>query len=146
MRLTIKRILFYLLSFTWGGILSMIGLIMMIPFIITKRFGTYHGRIYGIFPERFGQNWGFEMGCFFFVAENMKDNEYIKRHECGHGLQNVLMGPFQIIIQIWSMLRYWYRELMFYRKHKQPKTSYDSIWFEHWATDWGTRFVSTDII
>lgn len=146
MKLTIKRILFYFVSSTWGVILSTIGLIMMIPFIITKRFRTYHGRIYGIFPEIFGKNWGFEMGCFFFVADNMKDNDYIKRHECGHGLQNAIFGPFQIFIQTASMLRYWYREIHFYKRGKQPTTSYDSIWFERMATDWGTRFVSTDII
>lgn len=146
MRLTLKRILFYFLSFTWGGLLSIIGFLMMIPFIITKNYGTYHGRIYGIFPMCFGMNWGFEMGCFFFVAQNMKDNDYIKRHECGHGIQNVIFGPFQIVIQVWSLCRYWYRELKYYRRHKFPKTDYDSIWFEHLATEWGTQFVATDVI
>lgn len=146
MKLFLKRFLFYYLSFTWGIILSMIGLLMIIPFLVTKRFGTYHGRIYGIFPSCFGENWGFEMGCFFFLAENMKDNDYIKRHECGHGIQNAVYGLFQIVIQIWSFLRYWYREFKFYRKHKQPTTEYDSIWFEHQATEWGTNLVATDII
>ena len=146
MKLTIKRILFYFLSFTWGVILSMIGLIMMIPFIITKRARIFHGRLYGVFPSKFGSGWGFEMGCFFFTSEDCKDDDRLRAHECGHGLQNIILGPFQIIIQVASMIRFWYRELHFYRKGKQPTTSYDSIWFEHWATDWGVRFVLSDIL
>ena len=145
MKIILKRIIFYFLSFTWGALLSIIGLLMLIPFLIAGNFGTYHGRIYGIFPSCFGENWGFEMGCFFFLATNMKDNDYIKRHECGHGLQNIILGVFQLVIQFWSMGRYWYRECL--RKHNKPiTTDYDSIWFEKWATEWGTKYVTNDII
>ena len=143
--LTLKRILFYVISFTWGGVLSLIGFLIMLPFLVTKRVSTYHGRLYGIFPKCFGNDWGFEMGCFFFIAENCKDDDYLRNHESGHGLQNCVLGIFQIIIQISSFVRYWYRE--YKTRHNIPlKNGYDDIWFERWATDWGTKFVSTDIL
>jgi hypothetical protein len=37
------------------------------------------------------------------------------------------------------MIRYWYRELKYYRKGLIPKTDYDSVWFEGTATKWGTK-------
>jgi hypothetical protein len=68
-------------------------------------------------------------------------------HECGHGLQNIMFGPlFIFIIFIPSCIRYWYRELRYERKGIMPPTSYDSIWFEGWATELGKKYVATDRI
>ena len=38
----------------------------------------------------------------------------------------VITGP--------SIVRYWYRELKYYRKGLVPPTKYDDIWFEGQAT------------
>ena len=67
-------VIFYILSFTWGFLTSIIGLLLMIPFLITKRTKKFCGRLYGIFPKCFGSGWGFEMGCFFFVSNDYPDN------------------------------------------------------------------------
>ena len=45
--------------------------------------------------------------------------------------------PFVICIP--SAIRYWYRELKYYRKGLYPETDYDSIWFEGQATKWGNK-------
>ena len=55
MKLILKRILFYFLSFTWGAITSVIGLIMLlIPLCTTHTLHCWHGRIYGVMPKCFG--------------------------------------------------------------------------------------------
>lgn len=62
-------------------------------------------------PKCFGGSYGFEMGCFWFVAYNC--DEYDNKqstfmgHEAGHGIQNIIFGPFQLVlVQIPSMIRY----------------------------------------
>ena len=47
-KLILKRILFYVISFTWGFIMSFIGLITMGIFACTGKVRHYHGRLYAI--------------------------------------------------------------------------------------------------
>lgn len=134
-------VVFYILSFTWGFITSFIGLLILLPLVLTKRVHKTHGRLYGVFPEAFGKGWGFEMGCFFFVAQDCEKDLKLHSHEMGHGLQNILFGPFMIfLVTIPSVIRFWYREFKYYRKGKLPKTPYDDIWFEGQATALGAKY------
>lgn len=144
MKLILKRILFYIISFTWGGIMSIIGaiaILILLPFKNTQ-LKTYHGRVYMVV----GKNWGgLELGCFFLCGENM--GEHTLAHECGHGLQNCLWGPLMpFVISIPSAIRYWYRRILEkknYRKYRNLPP-YDSVWFERQATEWGTNYIITD--
>ena len=140
------RVLFYILSFTWGFIPSFIGLIMLIPFFISKRYKIYSGRIYGIFPKSFGDDWGFEMGCFYFVANNNADvtgmNIGLHMHECGHGIQNIIFGPLMLLlVSIPSMIRYWYRESKINKGKGSSLKPYDDIWFEAQASYFGSKYI-----
>ena len=142
MKLIFKRTLFYIISFTWGGIMTAIGLVVLLVTLPFGKFGIYHGRIY----KRIGKNWGgVELGCFF-LCDNSAD-EYILAHESGHGLQNCLWGPLMpFVICIPSAIRYWYREFIWrFNKGKFNKLpDYDAIWFEGQATKWGKKYVTTD--
>ena len=85
MKLIFKRILFYIISFTWGGLMSIVGLLVLLLTLPFGKFGVYHGRLY----KRIGKNWGgVELGCFFLCDETA--GEHTLAHECGHGLQNCL--------------------------------------------------------
>ena len=136
-------VVFYILSFTWGFITSFIGLLILLPLVFTKRVGKAYGRLYGVFPEAFGSGWGFEMGCFFFVSQDYEGDLKIYSHEMGHGLQNILFGPLMLfIVNIPSAIRFWYRELKYFRKGEFPKTLYEDIWFEKQASDWGRKYIT----
>ena len=130
MKLILKRILFYIISFTWGGIMTVIGLVVLLVTLPFGKFGIYHGRIY----KRIGKNWGgLELGCFFLTDKT--PTEHTKSHETGHGIQNIIFGPLMpFAVCIPSAIRYWYR---IYSKKPQPP--YDSIWFERWATKLGEK-------
>lgn len=131
-------LLFYLVSFTWGFIASFIGLLIMIPFLITGKVRSWNKRIYGVFPKSFGSGWGFEMGCFYFTSYDCENIDSLRYHEMGHGLQNLIFGPLQLFIStIPSIIRFWYRDLKYERKGLTPPTKYDDIWFEETATNWG---------
>lgn len=143
MKLVLKRIGFYFLSFTWGFIMSFIGLIAIVVLACMGRVHTFHGRLYGTIGKGWG---GLELGCFFICGEDCQSDD-LRAHECGHGLQNIIWGPLGIfVIFIPSAIRYWYRELKYNRKGLTPPTDYDSIWFEKQATEWGKKYIITDHI
>lgn len=130
----LKIMLFYILSFTWGIIMSLIGLLAFISLIIAQfKPKVFHHIIY----FEVGHNWGgVNLGCFFIVS---CDSSYrTLQHEAGHAIQNIMLGIlFPFIIAIPSVIRYWYRELKYNRRHITPPTRYDAIWFESWATKIG---------
>lgn len=133
---------FYILSFTWGLLASSIGLLILIPFLITGKVKTFCGRLYGVFPKCFGSGWGFEMGCFFFTSYDCSDVITLKSHECGHGLQNILWGPLTLfVITIPSIIRFWIIEFKWKKGVLKDDFNYDSVWFEYQASTWGYNYV-----
>ncbi len=141
-KLIIKRILFYVLSFTWGFIMSFIGLFPIVVLACMKKVKVFHGRLYATV----GKNWGgLELGCFFICGENCQ-TEHTMAHECGHGIQNIIWGPLMpFVVCIPSAIRYWYFEF-YRRKHNKFPCEYDAIWFEGQASRWGKKYVLTDRI
>jgi hypothetical protein len=136
-----KLFLFYLISFTWGIIMSLIGLVVILFSLPFKKVHTYHGRLYATW----GRGWGgMELGCFFVCGEDCQYDSLMS-HECGHTIQNCIWGPLMpFVVCIPSAFRYWYREFKYHRKNLTPPTKYDDIWFEGQATEWGKKYVLTD--
>lgn len=101
---TLELILFYTLSLTWGLPMTLIGALITLALLISgNKPKTFHGRIY----FEIGRDWGgVNFGPFFLVCEN--SSLLTKQHECGHGLQNILLGPLMpLIVSIPSAIRYW---------------------------------------
>lgn len=142
-KIILRRIAFYALSWTWGFIMSFIGMWPTLVFAIAGKTKFYHGRIYSVV----GHNWGgVALGCFFIVCEESAQDDHVRGHECGHGLQNCIWGPLMpFVICIPSGVRYQY--FNFYRrKYRKNPEPYDKIWFEHQATEWGQKFINTDVL
>lgn len=135
----LKLILFYLISFTWGVIASVAGLLIILFSLPFGRVHRFHGRLYAVWGKGWG---GFSSGPFFVIGE---DCISCAPHEAGHGLQNCIWGPLMLfIIMIPSAVRYWYLELKYYRKGLYKP--YDAVWFEKQATKWGEKYILTDIL
>lgn len=126
--------LFTILSFTWGLPLTLVG--ASVALVLTTL---------GYKPEKYrhcicyevGENWGgLNLGYFIFTCKNAPKRT--KNHEFGHALQNCVYGVFMpFVVTIPSAIRYWYRVYK-HNKRIPIKTPYDSIWFEHQATEWGS--------
>ena len=131
----LKKWQYYVLSFTWGIIMSLIGCIATVILLaIGKRPKRNQ---YGWYFE-LGFGWGgCELGCMCIV--NKYPSQRTLDHEFGHAIQNCYFGPFMIFISLASAIRYWYREyLVKIQKIKyQDLPDYDSIWFEGQATTIG---------
>jgi hypothetical protein len=133
-----NKTLFYVLSWTWGIIMTFIGAIVALALIITGHKPKKWGYCYYF---EVGQGWGgVELGMFFLTNKNA--SRHIRNHELGHGLQNCEWGPLMpFVICIPSAIRYWYREIRS-RKGLKNKTKYDDIWFEGDATKRGNEFMA----
>ena len=128
-----KKSLFYLLSFTWGLPMTLIGIIVGFILIIAgKKFEKWGA----CWHFKVGKDWGgVNLGLVFLTDETT--NRHIKNHEHGHAIQNCYFGLFMpFIVCIPSVVRYWY---MTYRDYigKPCETDYDDIWFEGQATRLG---------
>ena len=127
--------IYWLLQFTWGFPLNVIGGILAIVLICKgykpQKFG------YAIYFE-VGKSWGgLNLGGFFFVQKNA--STHIKRHEYGHSFQNLMLGIFTpFLITIPSAIRYHYRN--YKRAQGCSLPPYDSFWCEGWATRLGYNF------
>lgn len=138
MKRFISYFIFYLIQFTWGIVMNVIGLTVAIFMILTfHRPHRFKASIY--FKLKCMDGSGFELGMFFLTGTD--DDLYIKCHEAGHGIQNMFLGPvFPFVVGIPSFIRYWYREFKYYKKGLEPKTDYDDIWFEGQATRLGKKY------
>lgn len=124
--------LYYTLMFTWGLLMSLIGLIVTICLLIggQKPYG-----IYGIWKFEVKEHWGgADLGCMY--VRDTTSTEAVDRHEVGHSYQNCLLGPlFPFIVAIPSAIRY--RDRQRRAANGETLKPYDSIWFEGSATDIG---------
>lgn len=135
-------VLYYVLTFTWGILMNIIGVFAT---MVTSACGGYvyikHGRVI----VEIGKCWGGVTFGNFIIVDLTSDNSIIA-HEIGHSIQNAFMGPFfPFLVGIPSVVRYWYREFL-WRKHRdrwRRLPDYDAIWFEHDATVRGEAFVKS---
>lgn len=110
-----KGILFWLWSLTWGCVMTTVGLIVALTLLITgHRPYRFHWFIYF---KVGGDSWGgFECGPIFIVDQT--PTMHVKCHECGHGLQNLILGPLMpLVVSLPSAIRYWFREIKTKKGH-----------------------------
>ena len=132
-----NRTTFYVLSFTWGIIMTLVGCIVAATLLVAG----YRPKAYGYcWHFEVGENWGgVSFGPVFLTCKNVSNST--KNHEHGHALQNCAYGPAMVCISIASAVRYWYREFKYNRKGIVPPTDYDAVWFESDASEHGTDFM-----
>ena len=129
--------LYYLLQFTWGFVINFFGALTAAALILC-----------GHKPEKHGYNWyfritkgsGFSMGIFVIAPK--EPTEHLIRHEHGHSIQNIYMGPFVLtMVYLPSVTRFWWREYQMY-KGLPLTTNYDDAWFEGQASATGDLLFS----
>ena len=130
-----KKPVFYALSFTWGILLTLVGLVVAGVLICAGKKPKKWGWCYYF---EVGENWGgLELGIIFLTDKT--PSVRCRNHEFGHAIQNCYFGvlmPFVVCIP--SAIRYHYRRHLT-KKGIELKTDYDDVWFEGQATRLGTK-------
>ena len=148
-------IMFWVVSLTWGIIMTSIGLIVTLGLNLIKFAGIQAGYDLNIkthkngcsFITEVGGNWGgLELGAFAicgnYAEKSPKWFDHTRKHEFGHAIQHLWLGPlFIFIVAIPSACRYWYQRIMSQRGKTFAADWYDSIWFEGGATKTGEKFI-----
>lgn len=131
------RILYFVLSFTWGAMLSIPGALIFLILCAANCPVRKNGFGWAVVVGK-GSS-GFSMGPFSIL--NREYDEYLLNHEFGHSIQNCIFGPLMLpVIVIPSVIRYWYRVYRFNHgtRYNELRGYYD-IWFEKTASSFGTR-------
>ena len=148
-------IMFWVVSCTWGIIMTTIGAVATGSLNLIKVVGIWFGKDFKIkthrngcsFITEIGNNWGgLELGAFALCGNYSTTSSqwfaHTRKHEFGHAIQHLYMGPlFIFIVAIPSATRYWLQRLLQKQGVKFPSGWYDSIWFEGGATKTGEKFV-----
>lgn len=148
-------ILFWLVSCTWGIIMTTIGAVATGLLNLIQLIGKWFGKDFKIkthkngcsFITEVGNNWGgLELGAFALCGNYSTTSpqwfDHTRKHEFGHAIQHLYLGPlFIFVVAIPSASRYWYQIIMQKKGKQFPENWYDSIWFEGGATKTGEKFV-----
>lgn len=142
---SLKVFLFYLVQWTWGLPVNLVGgIAFLINTKIKKRRWQRFGYAYIVYiPWNAG---GLSLGLFIFAKENhpKKNWTYNTRiHEYGHTWQCLLLGPlYYIVIALPSVI--WCNFFAGYRK--KNNVSYYALYCESWANAFGQKFAKMKMV
>ena len=124
---TLWRALFVFWQYAWGAPQTLAGLCIWL-------WGRWHGwprqRYNGAAVSAWGGDAGLSLGLFMFVPA--LEEKRLLRHEYGHCLQSLLLGPLYLpVIAVPSML--WFRLPALRRRRRQKGISYYAFYTERWA-------------
>ena len=136
---SVRRILFYLLQFSWGIIQNLMGAILFLALFVLEpeaKKEFYHGALVFYWKNR----GSLSLGMFIFFGHSYSaEARQIITHEYGHSIQSLLLGPFYLAViglpsLLWSALP----QLETWRR----KNGKDYYWLycESWANFLGNKF------
>lgn len=126
------RALFYLVQFTWCLPVNLAGLALFLRYAGRCPRERFRCAAVTHLPGRWG---GFSLGVFLFLGG--KESRELLKHEYGHTLQCLLLGPFYLLAVILPSTL-WFHCLRTFRHRR--RISYDALYCEAWATAWGRRW------
>lgn len=120
---------FWMLSCTWGIIMTLIGAVGALAFIII---GARPMRIGYSWAFVVGQGWGaVTLGPFVWMSEGSAQLQDMRLHEAGHSIQNCVWGIlFPFVVMIPSLISV----------AVSTESTHRERWFERQATDFGYRY------
>ena len=131
-----SKFLFILAAFwqlTWGILQSTIGLLVFLVNI-----GCPHCIYRGSLMTEWKRQDGVSLGLFAFVPKTYNEglNEHLRRHEYGHCVQSMILGPLYLpVIGLPSLG--WNVMPIFQRYRKRQKVNYEQFYTEAWANRLG---------
>ncbi|MBQ7689496.1 MAG: hypothetical protein IJT27_09800 [Clostridia bacterium] len=130
------RFWFYLVQWTWGLPVNLIGLLAYLCAYKKCRHEKYKNAFISYVPWKQG---GVSVGLFIFIADNRTEGwtNNTRIHEYGHTIQCLLLGPlYWVAVALPSAV--WCNFFEGYRK--KHDVSYYKLYCESWANRWGQRW------
>ena len=130
-----NRTIYYFLNFTWGVIMTVIGLLAAASLTcFGKKAGTFNGCLwFGV-----GEHWG-AVNLGIVIITDKDTSISTLKHEYGHSIQNAMYGIlFPFIVGAPSFLRCCKRKILMAKGVELGP--YDAVWYEGQATALGNKF------
>lgn len=136
---SLKDFVFYLIQWTWGLPVNLVGGLMFLFFTKIKGYRWQHFGYSKIVYMPWSGG-GLSMGLFIFIKDQPKSKTWsynCRIHEYGHTWQCLLLGPlYYLVIALPSVI--WCNCFKKYRQ--KNKVSYSAVYCEKWADLWGQKF------
>ncbi len=130
--------MYYILQFTWEIIQNVVGFCIFLANIGRRHF-RYGDAVVTVWKSRRGS---LGLGTFIFITKDaMTDErrEFTLKHEYGHTLQSIILGPlFLPVVGLPSLL--WAGLLVFRKYREKNAVSYYRFYTERWANFLGECF------
>ena len=131
------RVLVAIIQIVWGLPQTLLGFFF---FLLTIRRKHYLYRC-AVVTEWHRQD-SCSLGLFIFLSEGEINKKETLKHEYGHCLQSIILGPmYLLIIGIPSFL--WCNLPMMEKRRKRRRVSYYSFYTERWANRLADRYDPT---
>ena len=117
--------LIVLLQFTWGSLQTLLGAVVFL-FHIRKEHFLYKSAV----VTRWGRDSSLSLGFFLFLGEGA--GERVLRHEYGHSIQSLILGPFYLLL-IGIPSSCWCNVPPMGRSWRSGRRSYYAFYTERWA-------------
>lgn len=131
-----KKVLFYLVQFTWALPQNLVGLA---AFLILKRnheWERFHNSFVTYVEHK--NLGGVSVGIFIFMNPKRTDEwrNDTRIHEYGHTIQSLVLGPiWPLVIALPSVI--WCNTPALVKLRKEKDVSYYTLYCEGWANLWG---------
>ena len=129
----IQYFAYAVLQLSWGIPASALGFVVFLANLARP-----HGFFHGCILTRWKKLSGLSLGLFIFVPEDgYQDADPITVHEYGHTLQNLITGPFYLILGFISLV--WANVPKYVRMRREHDIPYSSCFTEEWANKLGEK-------
>ena len=128
------QIIYRIIQWTWGFPQTLCGYLKY-----KKLSNLPHEEYKGSIVTRWNQRGGVSLGMYIFIENNDARKEELIRHEYGHTIQSLILGPlYLLVIGIPSYI--WCNTSYFKNKRINKKIDYDSLFCEKWASHLGDKY------
>lgn len=133
--MSVKRVLYVLLQWTWGFAQTFIGFLVFLIFLRSPHF-LYQGAVVTIWPIKAGS---MSVGGFLFLHPGWQPgNQRLLAHEYGHTIQSLILGPLYLFVIgipsfLWAL-----PNASRYRSDR--RIPYSALYTEKWADRNGSLF------
>ena len=122
-----KKLALTIVQWTWGFFQNVAGFFTFMAHTEYEQYFYEHALV-----TRWERSDAISLGMFIFVSKGAVDSERLIRHEYGHSLQSVILGPlYLLIIGLPSYI--WANCESAGKKWRSGECSYFDYWTGRWA-------------
>ena len=128
------QIVYRIIQWIWGFPQTLCGYIKY-----KKLINCPHESYKGSIVSRWNRSGGVSLGMFIFIENNDSRKNTLIRHEYGHTIQSLILGPLYLLV-VGFPSYVWCNSSYYRNKRLKNNIEYDSLFCEKWASYLGNKY------